>query len=119
MLSRLVGTDRSGRRRWPRRRRRRRRKMNHKRLVAWPLRPKGMRRRASAPRLLTKGRLSRPAGWMVRLFVLMLIAVPSLMITSPGYVAYADKLTDLGCRNAPAGGGDLDRGSQLLPGAWR
>jgi len=32
---------------------------------------------------------------MVRLFVLMLIAVPSLMITSPGYVAYADKLPDL------------------------
>jgi membrane peptidoglycan carboxypeptidase len=54
-----------------------------------------MRRRSSAARVLTKGRLSRPTGWLVRLFVLLLIAVPSLMITSPGYVAYADKLPDL------------------------
>jgi membrane peptidoglycan carboxypeptidase len=68
--------------------------MNHNRQVVWPLRPNGMRRRASAVRVLTKGRLSRPTGWMVRLFVLMLIAVPSLMITSPGYVAFADKLPD-------------------------
>jgi membrane peptidoglycan carboxypeptidase len=68
--------------------------MIRNRPVAWPLRPNGMRRRASAPRVLTKGRLSRPAGWMVRLFVLMLVAVPSLMMTSPGYVAFADKLPD-------------------------
>ena len=69
--------------------------MNHNRPVVWPLRPNGMRRRSSAARVLTKGRLSRPTGWLVRLFVLLLIAVPSLMITSPGYVAYADKLPDL------------------------
>ena len=68
--------------------------MNHNRPVVWPLRPNGMRRRSSAARALTKGRLFRPAGWMVRLFVLMLIAVPSLMITSPGYVAFADRLPD-------------------------
>src|SRR5258708_2470474 len=68
--------------------------MNHSRPVVWPRRPNGMRRRASAARVLTKGRLSRPTGWMVRLLVLMLIAVPSLMITSPGYVALADKLPD-------------------------
>ncbi|MGH7765292.1 MAG: transglycosylase domain-containing protein [Candidatus Dormibacteraceae bacterium] len=53
-----------------------------------------MRRRASAPQVLSKGRLARPAGWMVRLFVLLAVAVPSLLITSPGYVAYADKLPD-------------------------
>jgi membrane peptidoglycan carboxypeptidase len=53
-----------------------------------------MRRRASAVRVLTKGKLSRPAGWVVRLIVLMLVAVPALMVTSPGYVAFADKLPD-------------------------
>src|SRR5580704_1200987 len=73
---------------------RKRMRMNPNRPVAWPLRPNGMRRRASAVRVLSKVKLSRPAGWMVRLFVLMLIAIPSLMITSPGYVAFADKLPD-------------------------
>jgi membrane peptidoglycan carboxypeptidase len=53
-----------------------------------------MRRRASAPRELTKGRLTRPAGWSARLLVLLAVAVPSLLITSPGYVAFADKLPD-------------------------
>src|SRR5258708_17958076 len=88
---RLVGTDPRGQRR---RSKRRRVRMNTNRPVVWPRRPNGMRRRASAARVLTKGRLSRPTGWMVRLLVLMLIAVPSLMITSPGYVAFADKLPD-------------------------
>ncbi len=55
-----------------------------------------MRRRASAPEVLTKGRLRRPAGWLVRLFILLVVAVPSLIITSPGYVAFADKLPDPG-----------------------
>ena len=62
--------------------------------IVWPRRPNGMRRRASAPQLLSKGKVSRPAGWMLRLFVLMLVAVPSLIVTSPGYVAFADKLPD-------------------------
>jgi len=53
-----------------------------------------MRRRASAPQILTKGRVARPAGWLVRLIVLVVVAVPSLIITSPGYVAFADKLPD-------------------------
>ncbi|HUZ86670.1 MAG TPA: transglycosylase domain-containing protein [Candidatus Baltobacterales bacterium] len=53
-----------------------------------------MRRRASAPREITRGRLTRPAGWTARLLVLLAIAVPSLLITSPGYVAFADKLPD-------------------------
>jgi len=53
-----------------------------------------MRRRASAPQILTKGRVSRPAGWMVRLVVLLVITIPSLIITSPGYIAFANKLPD-------------------------
>jgi len=60
--------------------------------VAWPRRPNGMRRRASAARALTKGKVSRPAGWMLRLLVLIVVAVPSLLVTSPGYVAFAEKL---------------------------
>jgi membrane peptidoglycan carboxypeptidase len=62
--------------------------------IVWPRRPNGSRRRASAPRALTKGRISRPAGWLIRLFILLVIGVPSLIITSPGYVAFADKLPD-------------------------
>jgi membrane peptidoglycan carboxypeptidase len=62
--------------------------------IAWPRKGNGMRRRASAARVLSQGKLSRPAGWVIRLFVLLMIAVPSLIITSPGYVAFADKLPD-------------------------
>src|ERR1700686_3608623 len=69
-------------------------RMIRNRPVVWPRRPNGMRRRSSAARVLTQGKVARPAGWMLRLLVLMLIAVPSLMITSPGYVAFADKLPD-------------------------
>src|SRR5207302_867982 len=57
-------------------------------------RSNGMRRRASAPRFLTKGRISRPASWILRLLALVVIAVPSMIITSPGYVAFAAKLPD-------------------------
>jgi membrane peptidoglycan carboxypeptidase len=32
---------------------------------------------------------------MLRLFVLIVVAVPSLLVTSPGYVAFAEKLPDL------------------------
>ncbi|HMJ37950.1 MAG TPA: transglycosylase domain-containing protein, partial [Verrucomicrobiae bacterium] len=53
-----------------------------------------MRRRSSAAGVLTKGTVSRPAGWMLRLLVLVGIAVPSLIVTSPGYVAFAEKLPD-------------------------
>jgi membrane peptidoglycan carboxypeptidase len=63
-------------------------------LIVWPRRPNGWRRRASATRALSKGRLARPAGWLMRLLMLALIAVPSLIITSPGYVAFADRLPD-------------------------
>ena len=70
--------------------------LNHNDPIVWPLKGNGMRRRASASRVLTKGRISRPAGWLVRLFILLAVAVPSLIITSPGYVAFADKLPDPG-----------------------
>jgi len=53
-----------------------------------------MRWRASAPQVLTKGRVARPAGWIVRVVVLLAIVIPSLIITSPGYIAFADKLPD-------------------------
>jgi membrane peptidoglycan carboxypeptidase len=66
----------------------------HKDQTVWPRRPNDMRRRASARRELTRGRLTRPAGWTARLLVLLAIAVPSLLITSPGYFAFADKLPD-------------------------
>ncbi|HYL08076.1 MAG TPA: transglycosylase domain-containing protein [Candidatus Udaeobacter sp.] len=68
--------------------------LNHNDQIVWPRRPNGMRRRASAPQVLTKGRISRPASWVLRLLALLVIAVPSLIITSPGYVAFADKLPD-------------------------
>ena len=68
--------------------------LNTNRPIAWPHRPNGMRRRASAARVLSRGRVSGPASWMLRLFVLVAVAVPSLLVTSPGYVAFADKLPD-------------------------
>jgi membrane peptidoglycan carboxypeptidase len=39
-------------------------------------------------------KLSRPASWLLRLGALLVIAVPSLIMTSPGYVAFADKLPE-------------------------
>jgi membrane peptidoglycan carboxypeptidase len=68
--------------------------LTHDDRIAWPRRPNGVRRRASAPQLLRKHPIRRPAGWVIRLFILLVIAVPSLIITSPGYVAFADKLPD-------------------------
>jgi membrane peptidoglycan carboxypeptidase len=54
-----------------------------------------MRRRASAAAVLNQGfKISRPANWLLRLFALVIIAVPSLIMTSPGYVAFADKLPE-------------------------
>jgi membrane peptidoglycan carboxypeptidase len=54
-----------------------------------------MRRRASAARALSQGfNISRPASWLLRLGALLVIAVPSLIMTSPGYVAFADNLPE-------------------------
>jgi membrane peptidoglycan carboxypeptidase len=67
--------------------------INQQRQTAWPRRPNGMRRRASATRVLSQGfKISRPASWLLRLGALLVIAVPSLIMTSPGYVAFADNL---------------------------
>src|SRR5438477_7878016 len=68
--------------------------LNRNSQTVWPRRPNGMRRRASAPEALKQHRVRRPAGWLVRLLVLAVVAVPSLIITSPSYVAFADKLPD-------------------------
>src|SRR5690348_7948498 len=63
--------------------------------IPWPRRPDGIRLRASAPRLPSKRHvISRPASWVLRLLALLVIAVPSLVVTSPGYVAFADKLPE-------------------------
>ena len=68
--------------------------MNRNEQIDWPHRPNGTRRRASAPQKLTKHPMSGPAGWMLRVFALLVIVVPGLIVTSPGYVAFADKLPD-------------------------
>jgi len=69
--------------------------IDHRSRTAWPRRPNGSRRRASAERVLDQGfKISRPAGWLLRLCLLVVIAVPSLIMTSPGYVAFADKLPE-------------------------
>src|SRR5438093_11324460 len=69
--------------------------INRRRQTAWPRRPNGMRRRASASRVLKQGfKISRPASWLLRLGALLIIAVPSLIMTSPGYVAFADQLPE-------------------------
>src|SRR5438105_8630404 len=61
----------------------------------WPRRPNGSRRRATAPRTVSRGRrVSRSAGWLLRMIVLAVIAVPSLIIASPSYIAYAAHLPD-------------------------
>jgi membrane peptidoglycan carboxypeptidase len=60
----------------------------------WPRRPNGVRRRSSAGRILSKGIVTKPASWLFRLIALVVIAVPSLIVTSPGYVAFANKLPD-------------------------
>jgi membrane peptidoglycan carboxypeptidase len=63
--------------------------------IDWPRRLNGRRRRASTSRVMRRARWLRPAGWMLRLLVLILVAVPALLITSPGYVAYADRMPEV------------------------
>src|SRR5215467_1424619 len=61
----------------------------------WPRRARGGRRRASAEGVISRRKLYGPLGWFLRVVLLVLIAVPSLIVTSPSYAAYADKLPDL------------------------
>lgn len=60
--------------------------------TSWPRKANGSRLRASAPRKARRRRFSRPAGWLLRVFLLAALAIPSLLITSPSYAAYAAKL---------------------------
>ena len=68
--------------------------LNRNGQTRWPRSQDGIRRRASAGRFLSRGKISRPASWVLRLIALVVIAVPSLLVTSPGYVAFANKLPD-------------------------
>jgi penicillin-binding protein 1A len=61
----------------------------------WPRRRNGARRRASAPRVVNRHKTFRPAGWLVRILLLAVIAVPSLLVSSPTYAAYAAHLPDV------------------------
>jgi membrane peptidoglycan carboxypeptidase len=68
--------------------------LNRSDQIVWPRRPNGMRRRASAPQVLSKGKVGRPAAWVLKLALLFIVAIPALIVTSPGYVAFAAKLPD-------------------------
>ncbi len=61
----------------------------------WPLRPGGQRRRASAPEAVSKLQSPRPTGWLLRLFLLAVIAVPTVILSSPAYASYASSLPDI------------------------
>jgi penicillin-binding protein 1A len=61
----------------------------------WPRKRGGLRRRASAPREVERRTAFRPGGWLVRVFLLVAIALPSLIISSPSYAAYAAHLPDV------------------------
>jgi penicillin-binding protein 1A len=67
----------------------------------WPRRRNGARRRASAPRKLNRRKTFRPAGWIVRILLLVVIALPSFVVSSPSYAAYASKLPDVNSISEP------------------
>jgi len=60
----------------------------------WPRKRNGRRLRASTPRNAKRGRYLRPAGWLLKMFILVLIAGPSLVFASPTYVTFANQLPD-------------------------
>jgi membrane peptidoglycan carboxypeptidase len=45
--------------------------------------------------VVSKLKSSRPTGWLFRLFLLGAIAVPTLLLSSPGYATYASSLPDI------------------------
>lgn len=67
----------------------------------WPRSHNGFRRRSTARKAHHKGRFLRPAGWLFRVFLLCVIAIPTLIYTSPGYTAFADRLPDPAQVTAP------------------
>ena len=48
----------------------------------WPRKRNGLRRRSSAPQVLRRGRVMRPAGWLFRLALLCVIAIPSPTVSN-------------------------------------
>src|SRR2546427_2075574 len=63
--------------------------------IAWPRRPNGSRRRASTSQVIRKAKFRRPAGWFLRVLVLLLVAGPALLLTSPRYLAVAHRMPDV------------------------
>ena len=63
--------------------------------IDWPRRRNGHRRRASTPKVVRRAKLLRPTGWFLRVLVLILVAIPALILTSPGYLAFADRMPDM------------------------
>src|ERR1700730_13026971 len=52
----------------------------------------GVRRRASARRVMRRARFNRRAGWVGRILLLLVVAVPTMFLMSPYYLAFADRL---------------------------
>src|SRR5437879_8782379 len=74
------------------------RTMKHKSGIGetdWPRRARGGRRRATAEHAVRRQRLWGPLGWLIRVFLLIAIAVPSLIVTSPTYASYASKMPNI------------------------
>ncbi len=69
--------------------------------TSWPRKRNGVRLRSSAAKARRKGRIMRPAGWLFRLVLLAVIAIPSLIYTSPDYAVFANKLPDATQVTAP------------------
>jgi membrane peptidoglycan carboxypeptidase len=67
-------------------------KMNR---IDWPRRLNGRRRRASTGRAIKRARVAHRTGWLLRFLVLILVAAPALLLTSPGYVGFADRMPDV------------------------
>ncbi len=62
--------------------------------IAWP-RKNGIRLRASTSQVVQRAKYLRRAGWLLRVVVLLLVAAPVLLLTSPGYQAFADRMPDV------------------------
>src|SRR5438094_9874539 len=74
------------------------RTMKHKSWIGetdWPRRARGGRRNATAEHAIRRQRLWDPLGWLIRVFLLIAIAVPSLIVTSATYASYASKLPNI------------------------
>ena len=68
--------------------------MMHRTRTDWPRSRNGFRRRSTARQARRRQRFARPLGWVLRVLLLVIIAVPSLIYTSTDYAVYANKLPD-------------------------